>query len=420
MKELHQFALVSGITSVITVGILVGGTAALHAYQPTIIRDWLQIPDKQIMADTETRAASSDNETTLPATESAVIQAVKATNPAVVAITISKNVPVYERYIEEQPSPFSDFFGNDFFGGFGVPRVRQKDTELQEVGGGSGFLVSADGYIVTNRHVVADDAAEYAVLLNNGKTYDARVVARDPVLDLAVMKIDGNDFPYLTFGDSQTLEPGQTVIAIGNALGEFRNTVSVGVVSGLSRSITASDQHGGVEALDQLIQSDAAINPGNSGGPLLNTSGEVVGVNVAVAGNAENIGFALSANSVKHIVESVKKTGKIVRPYLGIRYVPITEELRKKNNLTVEHGVLVLRGNAPDELAVIPGSPADKASIMENDILLEIDGEKITIDTSLATIIRGKEVGYAVTIKLISKGKEKTVTVALEAMPDPS
>jgi S1-C subfamily serine protease len=348
--------------------------------------------------------------------ESIVVGTVKKANPAVVAITVSKNVPVYERYLERIPSPFGGFFGDDFFSDFTIPQLRQKGTELREVGGGSGFLVSADGYIVTNRHVVSDENAEYTVFTNDGKKYEAKVIARDPVLDLAVIKISGSGFEYLSFGDSDKLEIGQTVIAIGNALAEFRNTVSVGVVSGLSRSITAFDRVGGYEALDQLIQTDAGINPGNSGGPLINLSGEVVGVNVAVADGAENIGFALSANSVKSIVESVKSTGKIVRPYLGVRYIEINEEIKEKNKLSVDYGVLVQRGVETSDFAVIPGSPADKAGIVENDIILEVDGIKLTSDQSLAAVIRKKKVGDVVTLKINHKGQEKTVTVKLEEM----
>ncbi len=253
-----------------------------------------------------------NNSNPIFSSESAVIASVKKANPAVVAITISKNVPIYERYFERVPSPYQDFFGNNL--DFNIARIRQSGTEKLAVGGGSGFLVSADGYIVTNRHVVEDTDAEYAVFTNDGKTYIAKVIARDPVLDLAVIKIEGSEFPYLPFGDSDTLEVGQTVIAIGNALAEFRNTVSLGIISGLSRSIVASNQQGNREALDQLIQTDAAINQGNSGGPLLNLAGQVIGVNVAVATEAENIGFALSSNSVKNIVESVRTSGKIIRP----------------------------------------------------------------------------------------------------------
>lgn len=364
-------------------------------------------------------ADDADTSSTVPLypSETLVVNTVKKANPAVVAITVSKNVPVYERYLERVPSPFEDFFGDDFFGGFTIPQLRQNGTELREVGGGSGFLVSADGYIVTNRHVVADESAEYTVFANDGKKYDAEVIARDPALDLAIIKINGSDFPHLTFADSEKLEVGQTVIAIGNALAEFRNTVSVGVVSGLSRSIVASDSLGrNAEALDQLIQTDAGINHGNSGGPLLNLSGEVIGVNVAIAEGAENIGFAISGNSVRSVVESVKTTGKIVRPYLGVRYVEITEEIKEKNNLSIDHGVLVQRGAEIGDLAVIPGSPADKAGIVENDIILEIDGVKLTSEQSLTSFIRTKKVGDTVWLKISHRGEEKTVAVTLEEM----
>lgn len=231
--------------------------------------------------------------------EDKVVSAVKKANPAVVAITVSVNVPVYERYFEEVPSP-GGFFN------FIVPRYRQRGTQEQEVGGGTGFLVSQDGYIVTNRHVVDDEDASYTVFMNDGKKYEARVVVRDTELDLAVIKIDGYGFPYIPFGDSDDIEVGQSVIAIGNALAEFRNTVSLGIISGLSRTIVASDVYGRSELLDELIQTDAAINQGNSGGPLLNLDGEVIGVNVAVASGAENIGFAISSNSARRLVDSVR------------------------------------------------------------------------------------------------------------------
>lgn len=385
-KETKQIIITSIVTAVIT-------TVASLAIFTNVYKDQLGNSSKQ---NNELRNLSQS--------ENAVVDAVKGANPAVVAITISKNVPTYERYIQNVPG---------FFGGFQIPQLRQNGTELKEVGGGSGFLVSEDGYIVTNKHVVADTTAQYAVFTNDGKKYDATVVARDPSLDLAVIKIDGSGFPSLKFGDSDKVEVGQTAIAIGNALAEFRNTVSVGVVSGLARSITASDSMGGRENLDQLIQTDAGINPGNSGGPLLNLSGEVIGVNVAVA-DANSIGFALSSNSVKNVVDSVKKTGKIVRPYLGVRYIPITADVKQKNNLSVDYGVLVVNGETDADLAVIPGSPADKAGLQANDIILEIDGKKLDDKTSLQSVVAGKKVGDSISLKLLSKGVEKTVTATLE------
>lgn len=355
--------------------------------------------------------------------ESRVVRAVEKANPSVVSIVVTKDVPIIERYYEElpggRPDPFQDFFGGDFFSPFRfrVPQYRQKGTEKKEVGGGSGFLISADGLIITNKHVVEQDDVEYTAFLNDGKKFDASVVARDPSNDLAVIKIEGQEFPYLELGSSSDLKIGQTVIAIGNALGEFRNTVSVGVISGLSRSITAGNGLGQREQLEGVIQTDAAINPGNSGGPLLDLDGAVVGVNVAVARGSQNIGFSLPVDLVKGVVESVKETGRIVRPYIGIRYTPITPAMREANKLPVDYGVLVVKGGAPEELAVVPGSPANKAGIEEGDIVLEIDGVKLTDTNSLANAIRKKEVGETVQLKVLHKGEEKTASVVLGEAP---
>jgi len=357
--------------------------------------------------------------------ETLVVKAVETANPAVVSIVVTKDVPIIERYYDEAPgSPFNpffeDFFGrDDFFSPFNyrVPQYRQKGTEKKEVGGGSGFIVSADGMIVTNRHVVDQDEVEYTVFMNDGTKFDAQVLARDTVNDLAVIKIEGSDLPYLEFANSNELKVGQTVIAIGNALAEFRNTVSVGVISGLSRSITAGNGMGQSEQLDEVIQTDAAINPGNSGGPLLNLSGQVIGVNVAVALGSENIGFALPANVASNIVNSVNETGRIVRPYIGVRYAMVTPALVEKNKLQVDHGALIVRGESVEELAVMPGSPADKAGLTEGDIILEVDGQRLDEETTLADIIKKKQVGDALSLKLQSKGEEKTVSVTLEEMP---
>jgi serine protease Do len=329
--------------------------------------------------------------------ESLVINAVKKTNPAVVSIIISKNVPKYEEYTDpNQPqNPFGDLFPGFTFN---IPQYRQDGTENQEIGGGSGFLVSSSGLIVTNKHVVDQGDVEYTVFTNDGKKHTATVVARDPVLDIALIKINptaGENFPYLTLGDSDSLQVGQSVIAIGNALAEYGNT----------------------ESLDHVIQTDAAINPGNSGGPLLDLSGDVIGVNVAIAENSQNIGFALPINSVKSAIQSVEATGKIIRPYLGIRYVPIDSAMKEANNLSVDYGALVKGGQDPSELAVIPGGPADKAGIVENDIILQVDGVKIDDTNSLASVIAEKNVGEVITMQILHKGAQKTVQVTLEAAP---
>lgn len=343
--------------------------------------------------------------------EDAIPSVVEAVNPAVVSIVISRDVPIIEQYYE---NPFEGFGGFSFR----VPRYRQNGTERQEVGGGSGFLISADGYVVTNSHVVQEEDAEYTVLTNTEEKYTARVVAKDAVLDIAVLKIEAEGLPYLEFGDSDALRLGERVIAIGNALGEFRNTVSVGVISGLSRSIVAGNGVGSSERLENIIQTDAAINPGNSGGPLLNMEGEVIGVNVAVAQGSENIGFSLPANAVSSAVESIREHGRVIRPFLGVRYRLIDEALREANSLAVEHGALITRGETVDELAVIPGSPADKAGLVENDIILEVDGIEIDETHSLASLLRTKQVGDRIVLRVLHRGVEGDVPVMLEEQPE--
>lgn len=379
---------------------------------------------QKYVEDVNSRLSKGENVNDSPITDEAqIIAAVTKANPAVVSVIISKDVPIMEQYFENV-NPFPNFpgFPSDFFGGgfnIQVPQYRQKGTEKKDIGGGSGFIVSANGLIVTNNHVVSDKDASYTVFTNDGKKYPATVVAKDALIDVAVIKIIGTNFPYLKFGDSDKLRLGQSVIAIGNALGEFRNSVSVGVVSGLSRTITAGNSSGSEsESLDQVIQTDAAINPGNSGGPLLDLRGNVVGVNVAVVSGSSNVGFSLPGNMVSVAVNSVEKNGKIVRPYIGIRYSLITEALKSKNNLTVDYGILVTRGQSADELAVAPGSPADKAGIVENDIILEIDGEKIDNTRSFASIIRKKNVGDTITLKILHKGETKTTKVLLDKFPE--
>jgi serine protease Do len=342
--------------------------------------------------------------------QSSVVQAVQKSNPAVVSIVVTKDVPVIERYNRSPFDLFEEFFGSP------SPQRRDMGTQRQEIGGGSGFLVSADGLIVTNKHVVDDEDAEYTVFTNDGKQHDARVVARDPSLDIALIRIEGNGYTYLNFGNSRDLQLGQTVIAIGNALGEFKNTVSVGVVSGLSRSIVAGGGAGEVEELDEVIQTDAAINPGNSGGPLLDINGNVIGVNVAVAVGSQNIGFALPADMVKVAVDSVKSTGKVSRPFLGIRYIPITESVQAERKLTIDYGVLITSGS--NQPAVIANSPAAKAGIKSGDVLLEFDGTKLTPDRKLATLIRSKKVGDTVQVKILRDGQEQTLRIELQEFPN--
>lgn len=340
-----------------------------------------------------------------------IVAAVKRAEPAVVSVIVSKDLPVLEQYYE---SPFGeDFPGFPF--DIQIPKVREKGTEHREVGGGTAFFVGKDGLLMTNRHVVIDEEADYTVLLNDGQKLDAKVVARDSGNDIALLKVEGENFPALSFAEGESPRLGQTVIAIGNALGEFRNTVSRGVISGLSRTITATSGGGqDAERLDSIIQTDAAINRGNSGGPLLNSRGEIIGMNTAVASAGQNIGFAIPFPDLKRAFESFEKNGRIVRPYLGIRYMPVTTQLKEKNALAYDYGVLIVRGETETDLAIVPGSPADKAGLLENDIILEADGAKLTLETSLARIVQNKMPGDTVKLKVFSKGVEKEVMVTLE------
>lgn len=361
----------------------------------------------------ENAALIPNEKTKIVKEESSIIDAVKKVNPAVVSIIITENLPKVEQYYLN-PNDF--FYGFPF--DFGIPHVPQQGqsgTEKQVTGQGSGFVISKDGYIVTNKHVVANEKAEYTVLMNDGKKYKAEVVARDPASDIAIIKINASGLAVVEFGDSNAIEVGQIAIAIGNALGEYKNTVSAGVVSGLKRSIIAGGS-GGVmtERLNNLIQTDAAINPGNSGGPLLNSSGQVVGMNTAIATGAEGIGFAIPVNDVKKVANDVITTGRIVRPFIGVRYMQINEELKKKNGLSYDYGALIIRGRNDEDIAIIPASPADKVGLMENDIILEADGIKLDDNHSLSDIVAGHNVGDEINLKISHKGNEKSVKVKLE------
>jgi serine protease Do len=356
------------------------------------------------------------NNLSLVEEDSAVVNLVEKTSPAVVSIIITKDVPKLNSF-------FLNPFSNDpFFNSFGSGQNEQdnqndsgSDSNKVEVGGGTGFIVDSEGYVITNRHVVSDQTADYTVMMNDGEKIEAKVLAKDNFGDIAVLKIESEKkLPTVKLGNSENLKIGQTTVAIGNSLGEFRNTVSKGIISGLKREVEAGNGYGQSETLEEVIQTDAAINPGNSGGPLLDLKGQVIGVNVAMAQGAENIGFAIPINQVKRVYESVKENGKISYPYLGVRYAVLNKQIQKENNLNFDYGALIVRGQKNTDLAIIPGSPADKAGLVENDIILEIDGKKIQKDNDLAKIIRSKNVGDTLTLKVWSKGDTKTVKVTLE------
>lgn len=316
---------------------------------------------------------------------SAITDSVKKVSPAVVSIYISKNV--------------TNLFGQTF----------------EEQGGGTGFIITNDGMIATNKHVASDVDASYTVFTADGKEYSAKVLDQDPSNDFAVLKIDATGLPTVELGDSDSLQAGQWVVAIGNALGEFSNSVTAGVVSGLNRNITAGGG-GQTESLDNLIQTDAAINSGNSGGPLINLAGQVIGINTATATSGQSVGFAIPINVAKKAIQSIEKVGKIQRPMIGIRYVQITKEIAQANKLSVNHGAWVLRGTSRSDVAVIPGSPADKVGIVENDIITAIDGTDINENNSLQKILQKYDVGNEIELTIQRKGKEVKVKLTLAEM----
>lgn len=351
-----------------------------------------------------------DNKPVIITEQSAVIDVVKKANPAVVSIVISKD-------LSKVPGFGVDPFGGDpFFQFFGFNRQTPRSSPMpnvQKIGAGSGFLVSSDGLILTNKHVVDDESASYTVLTNDRKKYEAKVLSRDPVNDLAILKIEIANAPVLELADSTQIQIGQRVIAIGNSLGQYDNTVTTGVVSAINRSVTAGAGSGVAEQLEGVIQTDAAINPGNSGGPLLNVLGQVIGINTAIDQEGQLVGFAIPANDASRALDSFKKTGKITRPYIGVRYVLITPEVAESQRLPKEYGALIARGETLSEVAVIPGSPADKAGLVENDIILAVNGTRVDEEHSLSGLLRNHQVGDVVSLLVYHKGEEKTVTVTL-------
>jgi len=388
-----------GIIVVLIIVLSFGVSVLSGLFLSENISDWVgeRLNETEIPGVTKTLEVSEE--------ESATIEAVAKTQPAVASIVVTKDLSdIYEDYYGNNLFPF--FFDNS-----------NKNSEPQEIGGGTGFFISSDGLLLTNKHVVEDDKAEYSVIMQDGTRYDnVQVLARDPLEDMAILKVDdGDDFPALELGDSDSLKVGQTVIAIGNSLGQYQNSVTKGIVSGLGRDITAGDSLGqSSERLQDIIQTDAAINQGNSGGPLINLAGQVVGINTAVDFSGQLVGFALPINGLKDEIESVRNTGEIVKPYLGVRYVILTPKIAEQNDLDYDYGALVLRGNEIGALAVVPGSPADKAGIEENDIILEINGTKLNKDNDLSTLIQEYSVGDKLKLKISHDGSEKEVEVTLE------
>lgn len=311
--------------------------------------------------------------------ESTITQVVDKVSPAVVSIVATT-------------------VGLDFFNG----------VYSSEAGIGTGFIVDSSGIIITNSHVVEDPSAKYSIVTKDGQTYEVDKVHLDQVTDIAILEVAARDLPVVEFGDSDALKVGQSAIAIGNALGQFQNTVTVGVISGISRQITAGGRFNTpTKTYDSVIQTDAALNPGNSGGPLLNSAGQVVGVSVATTPGADNISFAIPINTVKPILDIFAEEGRIIRPYLGVEYVMVTPEVAKLRDLP--EGAFVNR--------IVKGSPAEAAGITRGDIIVKLGGEDVNSKTSLGSLIARYKVGDRVEVTIDRAGTSQNLTAELAESP---
>jgi len=330
-----------------------------------------------------------------------IIHTVKKVMPSVVSIALKKTQAlVIEQLKEEQKTAHEKSHVE-------IPEDKIDANGLVEVGGGSGFVIDKSGIILTNRHVIEENDVIYFITTHDNHTYEAELLAKDPVDDIAILRINpARKLTAVKLGDSSNLELGQTVIAFGNALGLFKDTVSSGIISGLSRAVSARESEGSpIQEMRGLIQTDAAINPGNSGGPLVNIFGKVIGINAAVVASAENISFAIPINIAKRDIRDLKKYGKIKRPLFGVRYLILNQTLKEKLRAPVDYGALVTKEHVID-VAVAPGSPADKAGIKENDILLRWNSTPITETRSIQDFLESQSVGDEVTLAVLRNGVE--------------
>ncbi len=343
-----------------------------------------------------------------------VIATIKQVMPAVVSIAIAKHLEDLEKEIPKDIYPFLPGSGKP-----GEPKLQIPDDLIDkhgmvEIGGGSGFIVAASGIILTNKHVISDTNAEYTVIMNDGERFPAEILSRDPINDVAILKMQSEKrLPFIKLGDAAGLELGESVIAIGNALGIFKNTVSLGIVSGLSRAISAqADPDATPQEMRGLIQTDAAINPGNSGGPLVNLKGLAVGVNAAIVFGAQNIGFAIPINAARRDLDDIKKFGRIRRPLLGLRYMMIDEKLKDKMGLPVSYGAFVI-GEGPNDPGVIPGSPAEIAGLKEKDLVLEFNAKRLDREHPIQDFLENMNVGEEVELLVSREGRQFKVKTML-------
>lgn len=365
--------------------ILIGGTvsAGWLGLNWQYVNQWLRLPNDGVSS-----LNLSPDRIKVVEEENVITEVVERVSPSVVTVGISQTRRVGDIFDFNPFDPFS-------------PQGRGTTIE-QDIG--SGFIISGDGLVVTNKHVVSVPNAKYRVITADDKSYDIVKIYRDPDSDLAIVKIDATGLTPIEMGDSDNIKVGQMAIAIGTALGEFRNTVTVGVISGVGRGITAGDPFASsAERLDNVIQTDAAINPGNSGGPLLNSAGQVIGVNTAVSAEGQSIGFALPINTVKEAVNNFNTTGQFNRPFVGVEYRMISRQVAVLNE--IPEGAYVMN--------TVEGSPAERAGIQSDDIITRINGDKVTTANDLARIVGKKKVGDVVSFTVWREGEERTFTVTL-------
>jgi len=308
--------------------------------------------------------------------------------------------------------------------GFGLFGFSQPENEQAA---GTGIIISSGGLIITNRHVVPAGTTSVSVTLSDGtELKNVSVIGRtsdSDSLDVAFLKINDAKSHKLVpaeLGNSSIVQVGDDVVAIGNALGQFQNTVTSGIISGYGRSVQAGNSSGSslaTENLDDLFQTDAAINEGNSGGPLVNLNGQVIGINTATAGNAQNIGFAIPINDIRGLIDQVVKTGKFSRPYLGVRYIPLTADVANEYNLTVNNGAFIAPSSDPTSPSVISGSPADQASLQTNDIISQLNGNNIDQTHDLTGLLDQHQPGDKVTLTVLRNGQTLHIDVTLGTMP---
>jgi len=371
----------------------------------------------RLLADAKSEIVSELEPKQVFVEESMTIDAISKVNPSVVSIIASKQLAAMR-----QPTSLFDLFAPEF--GLGLPEMddsASQDAPKQKVGGGTGFVISQDGLVLTNKHVIDDSRAEYSVVMADGTEFFAKVLSKDPLNDIAFVQlyededlsVKPSELPTVKLGNSDLLPVGSKVIAIGNALSEFDNTTTSGIISGLGRSITAGSGSGASSKLSNLLQTDASINPGNSGGPLVNLNGEVIGINTAIAQSANGIGFAIPINEAKSVVETVIEHGKIIRPMLGVRYVEITPAIARQLDLGVDYGVFLQDDISSGYRSVVKDGPADKAGLKSGDIILEVEGSKIDAETSLQKEIAKFKPGQEIDVTILRDAQEITILVEL-------